>query len=86
MDVKSLYTSITKAVAKKAMEDILLKTDFNILNINWWEAMKYVFVTVSQQEISDKGISDVIPSRVKKAPRLNVNCLQNNEDDDQKWV
>ena len=82
MDVKSLYPSITKAVAKKAIEDIIQNTDINILNINWWEVVKYVFVTISQQEINDKELSDVIPSRVKKAPRLNVNCLQNNEDDD----
>ena len=86
MDVKSLYPSIKKVVAKKAIEDILMNTDLSILNINWWEATKYVFVTVSQQEISDKGLSDVIPSRVKKAPRLNVNCLQNSEDDDKKWL
>ena len=86
MDVKSLYPSITKAIAKKAIEDILLNTDLTILNINWWEAVKYVFVTVSRQEISDKGLSDVTPSCVKKAPRLNVNCLQNNEDDDSKWL
>ena len=85
MDVKSLYPSITKAVAKKAIEDILMNTDLDILNINWWEAVKFVFVTVSQQEINDKDLSEVIPSRVKKAPRLNVNCLQNNEDDDLKW-
>ena len=48
MDVKSLYPSITKAVAKKAIEDILLNTDLAILNINWWEAVKFVFVTVSK--------------------------------------
>ena len=77
MDVKSLYPSITNAVAKKSIEDIIMNTDLGILNINWWEAVKYVFVTVSQQEISDKGLSKVIPSR--------VNCLQNNEDDDEKW-
>ena len=47
MDVKSLYPSITKAVAKTAIEDLLKNTDLNILNIDWWEAVKYVFVTVS---------------------------------------
>ena len=44
MDVKSLYPSITKAVAKKAIEELLLNTDLNILNIlniNWWEAVKF---------------------------------------------
>ena len=85
MDVKSLYPSIKKAVAKKAIEDILKNTDLDILNTNWWEAVKFVFVTVSQQEISDKGLSEVIPSRAKKAPRLNIDCLQNNEDDEIKW-
>ena len=63
-----------------------MNSDLDILNINWWEAVKFVFVTVSQQEISDKGLSEVIPSRVKKAPRLTINCLQNNEDDDAKWL
>ena len=86
MDVKSLFPSITKAVAKKAIEDLLKNTDLYILNIDWWEAVKYVFVTVSQQEIGDKGLSDVIPARVKKSARLTVNCLQNNTDDDEKWI
>ena len=86
MDVKSLYPSITKAVAKRAIEDLLKNTDLSFLNINWWEAVKYVFVTISQQEIDDKRLSEVIPSRVKKSARLTVNCLQNNADDDEKCI
>ena len=86
MDVKSLYPSITEAVAKKAIVDLLKNTDLSFLNINWWEAQKYVFVTISQQEIVDKRLSEFIPSRVKKSARLTVNCLQDNKDDDEKWI
>ena len=45
-----------------------------------------MLVTVSQQEIGDKGLSNVIPARVKKSARLTVNCLQDNTDDDVKWT
>ena len=45
-----------------------------------------MFVTVFQQDIREKEVSDINPSRVKKAARLNVNCLQNNEDDEKNKI
>ena len=88
MDVKALYPSLRTPSCCRAVKEMIMKSDLEMRNIDYWEACKYVSVFYSVEEIENEGLSNVIPKRKLKARRpLTINCLSaaNSKLDDIKW-
>ena len=85
MDVVALYPSMSVEQCKLAVMDLILNSELELDNFDWWEASKYIFVTTSPEEIQKYGLENVIPRRTKKSRvKLTVNCLK--KVDDSEWI
>ena len=63
-DVKSLYPSISKAVAEKGVKDLILKSEMEVINVNYTEVSKYLYIMMSQEEKESEKLNEVLPKRV----------------------
>ena len=61
LDIKSLYPSLTKEWVEKVLTIMIMKTEVVVEQVDWEEVGVYIATTHSQQEIDDKGLSNVIP-------------------------
>ena len=86
-DVKSLYPSVTKKVAEQGIKDLIMNSDMEVVNIDYKEMSKYLFVMMTQDEIEDEELNEVMPKRVKVSRKpLTLNCLLSNKPEHEEWV
>ena len=86
-DVKSLYPSVTKRVAEQGIKELIMNSDMEVMNINYKEMSKYLFVMMAQEEIENEGLSEIMPKRVKMSRKpLTLNCLLSNKPEHEEWV
>ena len=86
-DVKSLYPSVTKSVAEQCVKDLVLNSDMEVININYKEMSKYLFVMMTPDEVSRDKLGEVLPKRVKISRKpLTTNCLLSNKPEHEEWV
>ena len=55
MDVKALYPSMSWAEIVKSAKWVILNTNMNIENVNWFEVGKYLVIMMSPDEIAAEG-------------------------------
>ena len=58
-DVKSLYPSISKAAAEKGVKDLILRSEMEVMNINYTEMSKYLYIMMSQEKKGREKLSEV---------------------------
>ena len=63
MDVKALYPSMSWQEIAKSVKWMIMNSDMNIENINWFEVGKYLAVMMTNEEITEEGLESVIPKR-----------------------
>ena len=76
-DVKGLFPAMTRSESRLAVIEMVENSDVNVQSVNYEEAVKFIAVMYSKDDISKHGLSSVIPAREKEATRqLTVNCLK----------
>jgi hypothetical protein len=63
MDVKALYPSMSWEEIVKSVKWVIMNTNMDIENVNWSEVGKYLAVMMTNEEIMDEGLENVIPKR-----------------------
>ena len=82
MDVKSLYPSIRVSVAKKAMKWLVMRSEMDMMNLNFTEMTRYLAVNMSPEELESEGLTSCIPGRLKISRRkLTMNSLKDKNAD-----
>ena len=61
MDVVALYPNILAEMAKVAVAEAIERTEMDWENIDVVNLQRYVAMTLSKEEIKDKGLQDIIP-------------------------
>ena len=61
LDIKSLFPSLTKEWVEKILTIMIMKTEVVVEQVDWEEVGVYLATTYSQQEIDDRGLSNVVP-------------------------
>ena len=61
LDIKSLYPSLTREWVKKILTIMIMRTEVVVDEVDWVELGVYLATTHSQQEIDQKGLSEVVP-------------------------
>ena len=61
LDIKSLYPSLTKEWVERILTTMIMRTEVTVEQVNWQELGVYLATTYSQEEIDEKGLSDVVP-------------------------
>ena len=81
MDIKALYPSMRWQDIIKAVREMIENSDMIIENTDWHEIGKYLAVMMSNEEIIQEGLNNVVPKR-KSNREITINYLQskrNNE-------
>ena len=86
-DIKALFPSMSVKLSRLAVKKMILKSDLKIRNVNNWELVKFVAVTIADSEIEEMGLERCIPKRAKKNTRkLTMNCLKSDKNDNLDWI
>ena len=60
-DMKALYPSMKIKTAKVAVKEMILRSKQRIQNVNRWELVKFAAVVLSEEEIEENSLKEVIP-------------------------
>jgi hypothetical protein len=86
MDVKALYPSMSWEEIVNSVKWLILNSDMNIDNVNWFEVGKYLAVMMTSEEIADEELVNVIPKRRGvRLRRITVNYLRHKKNAN-KWL
>ena len=86
MDVKALYPSMSWAEIVKSAKWVILNTNMNIENVNWFEVGKYLAIMMSPDEIAAEGLGNVIPKRRGvRLRKITINYLRHKKNADN-WL
>jgi hypothetical protein len=86
MDVKALYPSMSWEEIVKSVKWVIMNTNMDIENVNWSEVGKYLAVMMTNEEIMDEGLENVIPKRRGiRLRKITVNYLRQKKNAD-KWL
>ena len=86
LDVKALYPSMSWEEIVKSIKWLILNTDMIVENVNWSEVGKYLAVMMTPEEITEEGLTNVIPKRRGlRLRRITVNYLRHKRNED-KWI
>ena len=86
MDIKALYPSMTWKEIIVAIKELILNSDMDIMNVDWTEVGKYLAVMMTEEEIEEEGLRNVIPKRRGvRLRRITINYLQQKKNAD-KWL
>ena len=86
MDVKALYPSMSWEEIVKSVKWLIVNSDMNVENVNWFEVGKYLAVMMTPEEIAEEGLDNVIPKRRGlRLRKITVNYLKQNKNAD-KWL
>ena len=61
MDIKALYPIMRWLEILKAVREMIKSSDMFLDNANWHEIGKYLAVMMSEEEIREEGLYNVIP-------------------------
>ena len=86
MDVKALYPSMGWVEIVTSVKWLIMNSDMNVENVNWYEVGKYLAVMMTPEEILEEGLENVIPKRRGiRLRKITVNYLRQKRNAD-KWL
>ena len=85
MDVKALYPSMEWEEIITSVKELIEQSEDEVKNVDYTEVGKYLAVTMSREEVTREGLSNVIPKRkVETGREISVAYLCNKDNED-KW-
>jgi hypothetical protein len=86
MDIKALYPSMSWKEIVVSVKELIMDSDMVIQNVDWAEVVKYLAVMMTDQQIEEEGLRNVIPKRRGvRLRRITINYLQQKKNAD-KWL
>ena len=83
-DIKALYPSMRIKTAKVAVKEMILRSKQKIQNVDKWELVKMAAVVLSEEEIEEDSLQEVVPHRLS-GRKVTVSCLRSSENDARCW-
>ena len=76
-DVKGLYPAMSRKQSMLSVIEMIENSGVVVKNVNVEEAVRFIAVMFTPEEIKKHGLENVIPAREKKTTRqLTINCLK----------
>ena len=64
-DVKALYPNLMAKISANIVNKMLMNSDLILVGMDWEEAALYLVLTLSQEEIAQLGMDEIMPKRRK---------------------